>query len=248
MGKGGTMKRLLFLFCILAAIGLIPGCNPPLTSDPPFGFTPAPTPTPTGTPTPTATPTPTPTPTGTPTPTPTPVVYIEAAVNRSDNLGSITVTYAVSVELNGSAYTTATVTLDRPNGPVSLPHSGSGTYQWTSTNAADYQPGGTYTLTVNVGGTDYSDSIVTPGGITIGTSNTSWTSEGNYDFIQITDFAAVFHTAGPDLASPYTYPSLASGSYTVMMSTIELQYGGFSGADASSIFGAQDMKTVEISL
>jgi hypothetical protein len=193
------------------------------------------------TPTPTSTPTPTGTPTPTSTPTPTPGdVRIEAVLQRLDSSGVFAVQYSVVVTEDGSPCTTATVILNRPNGQVAISHAGSGVYQWSSSSSADYQPGGTYELSVNIDGNNYVDSTTARGNITITSTQVTWTSDGNSDTINITDGDAYNFTDGPDLDSPYSLPALSSGVYFITMVVTNIESGGFSGATADSMFATQD--------
>ncbi len=227
------MKKIVFLVVLLCVFGFIVACPPPGDGNP--------------TPTPTPTKTPTPTPTVTPTPTPTPTashnVKISAALQRVENLGVYAVGYGVSVFVDGTPCTTATVTLNRPNGQVNIPHTGNGAYLWTSVNAADYQPGEMYTVTVNVNGTNYTDSTTARGNITIGIAQATWSFDGNYDMITIIGNNAYIFTDGPDIDSPYHYPALTPKvQYSVAVTVADIETGGFSGATADSTLSTLDSK------
>jgi hypothetical protein len=143
--------------------------------------------------------------------------------------------------------TDAIITLNRPNGVIDIPHNAGGIYDYTSLDSADYQPGQTYTVTVTVDGSNYSDSIVACGNISIDATTVSWSVEGNLDLILIFNMDGYNYTAGPDLSSPHDISFLPEDAeYNVGMYVIKMEIGNFSGAASSSYFQTTDIKSGEI--
>jgi hypothetical protein len=198
-------------------------------------------------------------PTESPTDEPTPVITSAPVVHRVQIGATIQgsyftqydIVYNVVVMVDSSVCSTATVTVQGPHGTTTLLNTpdGSGTYQYSTSSATNYQAGSTYTVSVDIDGAIYSDSIVACGGITITATQATWTADGTQDKISVVDASSNYHSLGPDLTPPVSISSLlTTGINMVTVTCNNSRNGQFSnGALASSLLSTQFFEMQQVS-
>lgn len=180
-------------------------------------------------------------------PTPTALqvaVSITRTVSEPDQ--TTVIDWTVGVRNNGVGVNTAIVTIAGLSVPRRIGFI-DGDY-WlgyeknpvNTAGTATYVPGQDYTVTVDVGGTVYTDTLRVPGGITVDAtgSNVSWVQGGNIASILVTHlFGATTYTTaslGTNLSSPQAipataYPSADTYQITTMVQNKKLPAGAYPG-------------------
>jgi len=200
-------------------------------------------------------------PTSTITPTNTAVSNIAADVivgtlTNINILGIPTVTYQVAVyTAAGVTVTTATVTVNGPNGLKTLVYNGtSGYYEYGSPDTADFQYGQKYTIKVIDGLNTYEQDVIAASDITIATdgSTVTWTDSSPgipADIIMVTAPGPAMHTYGPSgVTSPYNLAgtgvySAGTGAYLISPVLTTTQIPAFGGSSPLSTVIVINSKT-----
>lgn len=180
----------------------------------------------------------------------TTALQVEAYIARSiEHDGYTGITWSVSVLRDGVAMNDAVVNV---NGTV-VPREVGFIDGWYplydyDTPSANYVPGQTYTVTVTQGGQTVSDSVVAPGGFTIGAAGESvaWASNGNVATLDVRHLfgATTWYTPSvrpSGLTSPQSVPSTAyppGDTYTlvaVVQRVKDRDFGTLHGLDSSFV-------------
>jgi hypothetical protein len=183
---------------------------------------------------------------------------VAGMITNVNVIGIATVTYQVGVfTAAGVTVTTATVTVNGPNGLKNLVYNGtSGYYEFSSGSAADYQSGQKYTISVTDGLNVYSQDFyaMADGTIPADGSSASWATPATgvtIALISVIDPSFTPHLYGPGVTSPFDINgtgvySNGTGSYFPTCTLMQTISPAFGGSNPSSMLFVNTSKSIMV--